>query len=535
MLVTMADMTPQNHPAPSEWWRGATLYHVYVRSFQDSNGDGHGDLQGIINRLDYLHWLGVDALWLSPTMPSPNRDWGYDVSDYLSVQDDLGGLDTLDRLIAQAAERGIKVMLDLVANHTSSAHPWFLEARTSRDSEHRSYYVWADPKPDGSLPNNWVDDTGEVAWTLDKTTGQYYFHNFLAAQPDLNWWDPRVHEEFRRIMAFWYDRGVAGFRIDVANGLYKDRLLRDNPANPKAVIYNTEVQGRYGIEHKYNFNQPETHGVYRNWRAEAQKYDPPRLLLGETWVSRVDELAPYYGNGDELQLGFNFPLIFAPFEPRAIADIVRESLASFPQGSATVWAGSNHDLPRMGTRWAHGDEALLRIAHMILATLPGTYALYYGDELGMVDSDIPHELQQDPLTAGELNGQWPRDNARAPIRWDDSANGGFTDAHPWLPVHPGEAATVQQQQADPYSVLILVRELIKLHADHLGGSAEYAELSVDDDCWIYRSGPLVVTANFSDHTVALPENLRDPLLVSRNIAVAHELPPRTAAVYGPTK
>ncbi|MGW3435435.1 alpha-amylase family glycosyl hydrolase [Streptomyces melanosporofaciens] len=524
-------MAHTENSGTNEWWRGATLYHLYVRSFQDSDGDGHGDLEGIIGRLDYLEWLGIDALWLSPTMPSPNRDWGYDVADYTDVHTDLGNLSTLDRLIRDTDARGIKVMLDLVPNHTSSAHPWFRDARSSRDSAYRSYYVWADPKPDGSLPNNWVDDTGEVAWTLDETTGQYYFHNFLDAQPDLNWWEPRVREKFRDIMAFWYDRGVAGFRIDVANGLYHDRKLRDNPVNPKAVIYNTEVQGRYGIEHKYNFNQPETHGVYRAWRAEAEKYDPPRLLLGETWVSRVDELAPYYGTGDELQLGFNFPLIFAPFEPQALARIVRESFAAFPEGSATVWAGSNHDLPRMGTRWAGGDEDLLRLAHTVLATLPGTFALYYGDELGMVDSDIPAEQQQDPLTKGELNGQWPRDNARSPLRWDDSDLGGFTTGEPWLPLHPDTTVNVEREQNDPSSVLVLVRDLVAVHSQYLGANAAYTELSVDDHQWTYRSGPLVVVANFSDLAVKAPAGLDEPFLTSRALTFDGTVPAKTAAVF----
>ncbi|WP_223624385.1 alpha-amylase family glycosyl hydrolase [Microbacterium sp. EST19A] len=524
-------MNQQNSSETTEWWRGATLYHIYVRSFQDANADGHGDIQGIIDRLEYLEWLGVDALWLSPTMPSPNRDWGYDVADYENVQSDLGDLATLDRLITQAGERGMKVMLDLVANHTSSEHPWFLDARSSRDSEHRSYYVWADGKEDGSLPNNWVDDTGEVAWTLDEQTGQYYFHNFLDAQPDLNWWDERVHAEFARIMDFWYRRGVAGFRIDVANGLYKDRLLRDNPVDPRAVIYNTEVQGRYGIEHKYNFNQPETHQVYRDWRAAAEQFDPPRLLLGETWVARVDELTPYYGDGDELQLGFNFPLIFAPFEPQALARIVRESFASFPAGSATVWAGSNHDLPRMSTRWAQNDEGRLRLAHTVLATLPGTYALYYGDELGMVDSDIPSDLQQDPLTAGGLNGQWPRDNARAPMRWNETDDGAFTAGTPWLPIHPDAAVNVERQRSDPRSVLHLVRDLIALHSEHLGAGAEYVEVEVTDERWIYRSGELLVVANFADAPLEAPRERGELLLASRASENGGQVLPWSAAVY----
>src|ERR1700751_240004 len=214
----------------SRWWPGAAFYQLYVRSWQDSNDDGYGDLRGIIERLDYLSQLGVDAVWLSPTMPSPDEDWGYDVSDYLGVHPELGTLADMDKLIAEAGQRGIKVVLDLVPNHTSSAHTWFTDARSGRDSVHRGYYVWADPvKGEGAPPNNWRDATGASAWTLDDASGQYYLHNFLPGQPDLNWWDPRVHEEFREIIRFWFGRGVAGFRIDVAHGLYKDAQLRDNP------------------------------------------------------------------------------------------------------------------------------------------------------------------------------------------------------------------------------------------------------------------------------------------------------------------
>jgi alpha-glucosidase len=505
--------------APAAWWRGATLYHAYVRSFADSDGDGHGDIQGLIDHLDYLEWLGIRGLWLSPTMPSPNFDWGYDVSDYTGVQPDLGTLDTMDRLIAEAGERGIRVILDLVPNHTSSEHPWFLAAKSSRESPYRNYYVWADAKPDGSLPNNWIDDTGEVGWTWEPVTGQYYFHNFIAEQPDLNWWEPEVHREFARIMDFWYRKGVAGFRIDVANGLYKDRELRDNPEHPNAYIYDKNIQGRYGLQHVYNFNQPEVHGVYRDWRVAADQWPSQKLLLGETWVARVDELAPYYGAGDELRLAFNFPLIFSEFNPIELADIVSTSFESFPDGSDTVWAGSNHDLPRLGTRWANGDDRKIRLANFVLAMLPGTFVVYYGDELGMVDSDIPDALQKDPLTAGQLNGQWPRDNARAPMRWDASETGGFSSATPWLPVHPDRAVNVADERAASDSVLGLVRHLIAAHAHYLGDGATYEQIEVRDDRWMFRSGPLTIAANFSD--TAMPVTINGELVAHSTV---HPLP-----------
>jgi len=250
----------------TRWWHGATLYQIYVRSWRDTNADGYGDLPGVIVGLDYLQWLGVDGIWLSPTMPSPDQDWGYDVSDYVAVHPELGTLADLDKLIAEAGQRGIKIVLDLVPNHTSNAHAWFTDARSGRDSVHRGYYVWADPVKGegeaGAPPNNWRDATGGSAWTLDDASGQYYLHNFLPAMPDLNWWDPRVHEEFREIIRFWFARGVAGFRIDVAHGLYKDAQFRDNPP----LIGGGRLDGGFGLRPVYSSHQPETHAVYRDWR-----------------------------------------------------------------------------------------------------------------------------------------------------------------------------------------------------------------------------------------------------------------------------
>src|SRR5215475_336352 len=334
------------HPAGPHWWPWATLYHIYVRSWRDSNGDGYGDLPGVISGLDYLAWLGVDGIWLSPTMPSPDHDWGYDVSDYLAVHPELGTMDDLDELVARAGELGMRVLLDLVPNHTSSAHPWFVDARSGRGAAHRSYYIWADPAPGGGLPNNWRSVTGAPAWTFDDISGQYYLHNFLPSQPDLNWREPAVHAEFDAILRFWFDRGIAGFRIDVAQGLYKDEALRDDP--PAAGT--GRMAGRSGLAQVYSANRPESHRVFRDWRAVAEGYSPPRLLLGETWVSDLARMAAFHGHGDGLQLTFNFPAIFADFTAGALSDVVAETLAVLPAGECPVWTASNHDISRFPTQ-----------------------------------------------------------------------------------------------------------------------------------------------------------------------------------------
>ena len=385
----------------TRWWHGATLYQIYVRSWRDTNSDGYGDLPGVTAGLDYLQWLGVDGIWLSPTMPSPDQDWGYDVSDYLAVHPELGTLADMDKLIAEAGQRGIKVVLDLVPNHTSSAHAWFTDALSGRDSAHRDYYVWADPvkgegEAGGAPPNNWRDAIGASAWTLDDASGQYYLHNFLPSQPDLNWWDPRVHEEFREIIRFWFDRGVAGFRVDVAHGLYKDAQLRDNPP----MVGGGRLDGGFGLRPAYSMNRPETHGVYRDWHKIAGGYSPQRLLLGETWTGDLGTLASYYGQNDELDLAFNFPFVFAQFEAGALAGVVDETLAKLPAGASPVWVTSNHDISRFPTRWGGGDERKARLALLVLATLPGTTTFYYGDEIAMTDVAVPGELRRDRMTPG---------------------------------------------------------------------------------------------------------------------------------------
>jgi alpha-glucosidase len=500
----------------SAWWHGATLYQIYVRSWLDSNGDGYGDLGGVLDGLDYLQWLGVDGIWLSPTMPSPDRDWGYDVSDYLGVHPELGTMEQLDRLIAEAGRRGIRVLLDLVPNHTSDAHPWFADARSARDSAHRSYYVWADPAPGGGPPNNWLDFTGAPAWTFDEATGQYYLHNFLPAQPDLNWWEPRVHEEFRRILGFWFGRGVAGFRVDVAHGLYKDSRLRDNPP----LRDGNWRDGAFGLKAVYNVNRPETHAVFRDWRAIAERYTPPRLLLGETWVGRLSQMASYYGDNDELQLAFNFPFVFAGFSAPALAAVVGDTLRSLPAGGCPVWTGSNHDVSRFPSRWCGGDERKARLALLLLATLPGTLVLYYGDEIAMADVAVPPELRRDPMPGHGIAGTGKpghgRDAARTPMHWDGSATAGFTGSGctPWLPVGDNAHRNVAAQRANPASTLRLCRDLLALRREHLGGQiASYQQLPAPPGVWAYRVADLAVFANLTGRRASLPE-LPGPALVT---------------------
>ncbi len=479
------------------WWRGATFYQIYVRSWRDSNGDGIGDLPGVSQGLDYLKWLGVDAVWLSPTMPSPNHDWGYDVSDYCGVHPDLGTLDDLEHLIAQARERDIAIVLDLVPNHSSDEHPWFVDARSGPGSEHRDYYVWADGKPDGSPPNNWLCATGESAWTYDEHSGQFYLHNFLASQPDLNWWDERVHREFEEIIRYWFDRGAAGFRIDVAHGLYKDALLR---ANPPALPGDHPAIRRGGLRQVYSANRPEVHEIYKRWREIADSYDPHRGLLGEVWELDLERFGDYYGRDKpELNMAFNFLFVEADLKARDLAAIAEGTVAALPTEATPVWTASNHDVGRFPTRWCNNDERAVRAALVVLATLPGTLVLYYGDELGMVDVYVPVDERLDDMTRN-TPGNPGRDRCRTPMPWSAGPNAGFTiaSARPWLPIGEHANANVQSEQADPASVLHLCRELNSLRrSGEVAKPAPLERVLLDDQVWAFRAGGVTTVANLS--------------------------------------
>jgi alpha-glucosidase len=474
---------------------------MYVRSWRDSGDDGVGDLAGACEGLDYLQWLGIDAIWLSPTMPSPNTDWGYDVSDYYGVDPALGALDNLDNLIAEARKRDIAIMLDLVPNHSSSEHPWFIDAATGRQAGHRDYYVWADGKPDGGPPNNWVAATGKSAWSYDETSGQYYVHNFLPTQPDLNWWHEPVHQEFERVLHYWYDRGVAGFRIDVAHGLYKDALLRDNPPS---LPTDHRATGQGGLRHVYNANRPEVHDVYKRWRQISDSYDPQRALLGEVWELDLERFGDYYGRGTpELHMAFNFLFVEADLKARDLAAIVESTVAALPPGGTAVWTASNHDVGRFPTRWCDNDQRAVRAALVLLATLPGTLVLYYGDELGMVDVYVPVEQRLDEMTR-DAPGNPGRDRCRTPMPWSAEKNAGFTTAtaHPWLPLGDHSTTNVQSERADPGSVLNLVRELAMLRRSGQIGQPERLErVLLDDQVWAFRVNNATTIANLSPEEV----------------------------------
>jgi len=488
------------------WWKSGLLYQIYPRSFADSGADGIGDLQGIIDRLDYLHWLGVDAIWLSPITVSPNVDWGYDVADYCDVQPDLGTLSVLDELIAQAHRRGIRVLLDFVPNHTSDQHKWFVDARSSATSQFRDWYVWADPSPDGSAPNNWVSSFGGPAWTFDATTGQYYLHNHLSEQPDLNWWNPEVRDAFEDILRFWFDRGVAGFRIDVCNMIIKDVELRDNPPSTPDDPWEMQVFGQRPV---YNANRPELHDVLRRWRQIAESYDPPRVLLGETPVDDLRTLGGFYGADlDELHLAFNFPFLNAPFDAAAMRDVVERTNALLPLGAWPAWTGSNHDMSRFATRWAHDDPRKSRAALLMLLGLRGTPVLYQGDEIGLGDRVVAPPDLRDPLGVRYWPAYAGRDAMRTPMPWRDAPGGGFTKpgTRPWLPIGD-TTCNVESQRADPTSMLCLARDLIALRQqtpDLCTGS--YAAVPAPDGVWAWRRGARhAVVINCSDTDVTLDD------------------------------
>jgi alpha-glucosidase len=490
------------------WWRDGVLYQIYPRSFMDTNGDGVGDLRGITGRLDHLQWLGVDGIWLDPIMVSPNDDWGYDVADYVAVDPSLGTLADADTLIEEASKRGIRIIFDLVPNHTSDRHPWFVDAKTSRDARYRDWYVWADPKADGGFPNNWTMafDPRRPAWTFDEASGQYYLNQFLPSQPDLNWWNEEVRDAFDAILRFWFDRGVAGFRIDVAHSVIKDRELRDNPSATKDDHWYVQMMGQRSV---YNACRPEVHDVLRRWRKVAESYDPPRVLIGETYVLEPEAFASFYGAGDELNLAFNFILLHSEFRAAQLREAVERAEELLPGHAWPVWTGGNHDNHRFATRWCKNDPARTRAALVMLLGLRGTPFLYYGDEIGMVDTHVPKDRILDPV--GVFHGaRMGRDDERTPMQWSPAAGAGFSEpgVEPWLPYGDFAAYNVTDQRHDPDSALSLTRDLIGLRdalPDLRDGS--YRTLpGPNDDVWAWlRGGRTVVACNLSDDAVEVAD------------------------------
>ena len=489
----------------AEWWKRGLIYQVYPRSFQDSDGDGIGDLKGIRRRLGHFQDLGVDAVWISPIFASPMADFGYDISDYRAIDPLFGTLADFDALAADVHARGLKLILDLVPNHTSDQHPWFVESRSSRSNPKRDWYIWQDARPDGSPPNNWLANFGGSGWEWDEATGQFYYHAYLKQQPDLNWRNPEVRAAMFAVMRFWLDRGVDGFRVDVLWRLIKDDQFRDNPPN------RGWRPGMAGIERDlevYSADRPEVHAVVAEMRAVMAAY-PDRVLIGEIYLP-VDRLVTYYGaHLDGANLPFNFQLLQAAWRADEIARIVRDYEAALPPGAWPNWVLSNHDRHRIASRVG---PAQARVAAMLLLTLRGTPTLYYGDELGLEQVPIPPGRVQDPWEKNEPGLGLGRDPCRTPMPWDTSAEAGFTTGEPWLPLNVDWATrNVAAERANPASMLSLYRALIALRRTSQALSlGDYAEVSSADGVLVFerRAGGerLAVALNLTDapRTVVLP-------------------------------
>ena len=498
------------HKQP-RWWQNGVVYEIYPRSFADADGDGTGDLAGITDRLDYLAWLGVDAIWIAPFYPSPMADFGYDVSDYTDVDPLFGSLADLDALLAAAHERGIRVLVDYVPNHTSNQHPWFVESRASGNNAKRDWYVWRDAGPNGEPPNNWISMFAGPAWEWDETTQQFYLHTFLAEQPDLNWRNPETRAAMFDVARFWLDRGVDGFRIDVAPMVMKDPELRDNPPNPSSD--EAHRLGAWAQQlHLNDHAHPDMHELYRDFRSLLESYNDDRVSIGELHHPDYDVWAKYYGERqDEIHVPFNFHLTYSPWTADAVRAAVEGVQGVLPPGAWASWVLGNHDQPRFASPHRAGrDQA--RVGMLLLLTLRGTPTIYYGEEIGMVDVPVSRDDSRDPVERREPGRG--RDPERSPMQWDAAPNGGFSspDATPWLSLAPdANRVNVAGQAEDPDSILTLTRRLIALRREHpvlrLGdferfgptpdGTFSFRRLSAD--------GQLTVVLNLTGEERSVPD------------------------------
>ena len=448
---------PDGASGPPAWWQAGAIYQIYPRSFQDSNGDGVGDLAGITARLDYLAELGVDAVWISPVYPSPMADFGYDVSDHCGIDPRFGTLADFDAMLAAAHARNLRVVLDYVPNHSSDRHSWFKQSRSGRDDPKRDWYVWRDGKPGGGPPSNWLSEFGGPAWTRDEATGQHYYHAYLPSQPDLNWRNPQVRQAMLDVLRFWLARGVDGFRVDAIHHLFEDEALRDNPANPD---WRPGMSPARRVVRAHTMDQPEVQDAVAAMRRVADEYGG-RVLIGEAYLP-IPRMMAYYGRADApgFQLPFNFHLIFTPWTPAAIAALIAEYEAALPPGAWPNWVLGNHDRSRVASRIG---PAQARVAAILLLTLRGTPTIYQGEEIGILDVPIPPALVQDPWERRVPGLGLGRDPVRTPMPWQDGPKGGFTTGEPWLPLGPaGTGITVAEQERDPRSLLALYRALLRL-------------------------------------------------------------------------
>lgn len=438
------------------WWERGVIYQIYPRSFQDTDGDGIGDLPGIARRLEHLEWLGIDAVWISPFYPSPMVDFGYDVTDHRSVDPRFGTLAGFDALVAAAHARGIRVILDYIPNHTSDQHPWFRASRASRHDPRRDWYVWRDPAPDGGPPNNWISAFGGSAWEWDAASGQYYYHTYLREQPDLNWRNPAVEAEMLDVIRFWMERGTDGVRVDGVQNVIKDAELRDNPPNPE---YRPDGGDPYdALLRVYSGDRPEVHDVIARMRRVVDGFEG-RVLIGEIYNAPERVMAYYGRDGAGCHFPYNFQLIPLPWDARVIDATIRRYEALLPPGAWPNWVLGNHDRHRVASR-VGAEQA--RVAAILLLTLRGTPTIYYGDEIGMSDVPIPPDRVHDPWELNLPGRGLGRDPERTPMQWDASHAAGFTTGEPWLPLGDPTRCSVEAQRDDPGSILTLHRRLLAL-------------------------------------------------------------------------
>jgi alpha-glucosidase len=447
-----------------EWWKHALIYEIYPRSFQDSNGDGIGDLKGITQRLDYLQSFGIDAIWLSPIYPSPQVDFGYDISDYEAVDPQYGTLADFDELVAEAKKRNIRIIMDMVMNHTSDKHPWFIESKSSRNNSKRDWYIWRDGKGPGIPPNNWQSAFGHSAWKFDPTTNQWYYHKFYAEQPDLNWRNPAVEAAMFGAVRFWLDRGVAGFRLDAIPTLFEDPQLRDEKETGGVNAF-----GDPNLDDAYTDNLPEVHDVMRRLRKMVAAYPGDRVLIGETYLPNIQELDKWYGGTGHNEL--NLPMdMLVGFANKLDANLFRQHIEDVEtqiHGSQPLLVFDNHDNPRSWNRYGDGvhDAAIARLIATILFTTRATAMMYYGEEIGMVTTTPTRkEDVRDPVGVTGWPKEKGRDGERTPMQWNASTNAGFsTAATTWLPVAPDyKTVNVEVEDANPDSLLNWYKKLIDL-------------------------------------------------------------------------
>ena len=492
----------QKNPVDAEghqWWQHAVFYEVYPRSFADSNNDGVGDLNGITSKLGYLHDLGVDAIWITPCYPSPQVDFGYDVSDYENIDPMYGTLADFDRMAAEGKKQNMRIIMDYVINHTSDKHKWFIASKSSKKSPYRNWYVWRDGKGPNQPPNNWISEFGGSAWKFDPTTGQYYYHYFYAEQPDLNWNNPAVEKAMFDVTRWWYKRGVAGFRLDAVDTLFEDPDLRDNPVLPGKNKF-----GDPNTQEIYNKKLPGVHEVLQNLRKVADENDA--VLIGETWTKNIDELKKYYGeHNNELQLPMDF--MFTRVDKLSPPEFRRQIAAADTAGGWPTWVISNHDIERSYNRYgdgAHNDD-IAKLMAALYFTLRGTPIMYYGEELGMENNDPKRkEDVKDPKGRTGWPADKGRDGERTPMQWNDAENAGFSTHEPWLPVPPSyKTHNVAAESKDPNSVLEFYRKVLALrHTNSVLLEGNYSALNEEDPNVLsylrtYKGKSVLVALNMS--------------------------------------